>query len=83
MTPDKTKAKLKRKEKAGYVKEQLGKKYKGDELKEALEDIAELTKAGQLFTKDIYEAYIGEVKSRKTVVKALCIHIAHDCNLAC
>ena len=26
---------------------------------------------------------IEEVKKRKTVVKALCLHIAHDCNLAC
>lgn len=65
------------------ITEQLKNKYSTEDLKEALEDIAELTKAGQLFTKDTYEAYIGEVKSRKTVVKALCIHIAHDCNLAC
>ena len=83
MNPDHTEATLQSEETSAYVKEQLGEKYKEDELKEALEDIAELTKAGQLFTKDIYEAYIGEVKSRKTVVKALCIHIAHDCNLAC
>ena len=83
MNPDHTEATLQSEETSAYVKEQLGEKYKEDELKEALEDIAELTKEGQLFTKDIYEAYIGEVKSRKTVVKALCIHIAHDCNLAC
>ena len=29
---------------------------------------------GLLFTEDIYEEYINEVKSRKTVVKALCLH---------
>ncbi|MGO5051907.1 thioether cross-link-forming SCIFF peptide maturase [Lachnospiraceae bacterium LCP25S3_G4] len=57
--------------------------YKEEEIREAFEDIKELTKIGQLFTKDTYECYIGEVKKRKTVVKALCIHIAHDCNLAC
>ena len=41
----------------------------------------ELTEGGQLFVKDTYECMIEEVK--KTVVKALCLHIAHDCNLAC
>lgn len=61
----------------------LGETYPVEEIAEAFEDIKELAKAGQLFTKDVYEEYIGEVKKRKTVVKALCIHIAHDCNLAC
>ena len=35
------------------------------------------------FTPDIYEDYIIDFKKRETVVKALCLHIAHDCNLAC
>ncbi|WP_461809787.1 thioether cross-link-forming SCIFF peptide maturase [Faecalimonas sp.] len=61
----------------------LGQTYPVEEIAEAFEDIKELAEAGQLFTKDVYEEYIGEVKKRKTVVKALCIHIAHDCNLAC
>ena len=65
------------------VKEALKDCYPEAEIEEALEDIKELTKAGQLCTKDIYEQYIGDVKKRKTVVKALCLHIAHDCNLAC
>lgn len=57
--------------------------YPRQVLEEVLEAVAELTGRGQLFTPDIYEDYIGEVKKRKTVVKALCLHIAHDCNLAC
>ena len=57
--------------------------YTEDEVREALSDVAELTKAGQLFVEDTYECIIDEVKKRKTVVKALCLHIAHDCNLAC
>ncbi|EJW92239.1 radical SAM domain protein, partial [gut metagenome] len=48
--------------------------YPESDLKDAYGDIVELTEAGQLFTKDIYEQYIGEVKQRKTVVKALCLH---------
>ena len=60
-----------------------GKEADAEEVKEILESVTELTEAGQLFTEDIYEDYIDEVKQRKTVVKALCLHIAHDCNLAC
>ncbi len=65
------------------LEEKLGTTYKKEEIKEALSDIAELTKAGQLFTRDAFEDMIEVVKERKTVVKALCLHIAHDCNLAC
>lgn len=53
------------------------------EIKEAYEEVEELAKAGVLFTEDDYEDYICEFKERPTVVKALCLHIAHDCNLAC
>ncbi|MGB8454554.1 MAG: thioether cross-link-forming SCIFF peptide maturase [Anaerocolumna sp.] len=52
-------------------------------VSEAFGDIGELIEEGALFTEDIYENYISEFKSRQTVVKALCLHIAHDCNLAC
>lgn len=65
------------------LQEALKEKYPVEEIGEVYGDIKELAKAGQLFTKDIYEQYIGAVKQRKTVVKALCLHIAHDCNLAC
>lgn len=74
---------LKKEETVTGLLEALAGKYTESDLKDAYDDIAELTEAGQLFTKDIYEQYIGEVKQRKTVVKALCMHIAHDCNLAC
>lgn len=63
--------------------QKLGDKYEEKEIGDALEDVIELTEAGQLFVKDTYECMIEEVKKRKTVVKALCLHIAHDCNLAC
>jgi uncharacterized protein len=66
-----------------YLLERLGQTYSEEELKEVLEAVCELTGHGQLFTRDIYENYIGEIKQRKTVVKAMCLHIAHDCNLAC
>ena len=57
--------------------------YPAAEIEEAVEEVLELEKQGQLFAPDIYENYVFDFKNRKTVVKALCLHIAHDCNLAC
>ena len=54
-----------------------------NEIREAWEDIRELKEAGKLFTKDVYRELVMDFKKRQTVVKALCLHIAHDCNLAC
>ncbi len=53
------------------------------EVKECLDDIAELKATGQLFTHDEYESLAIDFKKRNTVVKALCLHIAHSCNLNC
>ena len=53
------------------------------EITEAVDEVLELEKNGQLFAPDIYENYVFDFKKRQTVVKALCLHIAHDCNLAC
>ena len=61
----------------------LGDRYESGQIREAWEDINELTREGRLFTRDVFEPMIDQVKQRKTVVKALCLHIAHDCNLAC
>ncbi len=58
-------------------------RYPREELTEALADVRELMEADQLFSEDVYEPYIQDFKERETVVKALCIHITHDCNLAC
>ena len=58
-------------------------KYTPAGIEEAIEECRELEEAGALFTEDIYENAIDAFKNRPTVVKALCLHIAHDCNLAC
>lgn len=65
------------------VKERLSGVYPAAEIGEALEEIQALIDMEQLFTEDIYKEYVADFKKRKTVVKALCLHIAHDCNLAC
>ncbi len=54
-----------------------------EEAAEAYGEIGELEASGELFSEDDYEPYIDNFKRRPTVVKALCLHIAHDCNLAC
>jgi len=57
--------------------------YSRADIEEAMKEIEQLKEEGSLFTEDIYKDYIMDFKKRKTVVKALCLHIAHDCNLAC
>lgn len=65
------------------AREELSSKYTQEELSEAFEDIEELIEREELFTADVYKNYVMDFKKRQTVVKALCLHIAHDCNLAC
>ena len=61
----------------------LSDRYSEKDIREAFQEVKELAEEGMLFTEDQYESYIFDVKQRSTVVKALCLHIAHDCNLAC
>lgn len=68
---------------ADGIVNRLKDKYSETDIREALEEIEELKKDEALFTEDAYEEYIGDFKKRPTVVKALCLHIAHDCNLRC
>ncbi|MBC7765346.1 MAG: thioether cross-link-forming SCIFF peptide maturase [Hyphomonadaceae bacterium] len=61
---------------------QLQEKYTSDALEEGYEEVAILKQQGLLFAQDSYEA-IATQFDQPTVVKALCLHIAHDCNLRC
>ncbi|MBE5908117.1 MAG: thioether cross-link-forming SCIFF peptide maturase [Lachnospiraceae bacterium] len=54
-----------------------------EELEEAYDEITSLKEEGSLFTKDEYEDRVIDYTKRPTVVKALCLHIAHACNLSC
>ena len=65
------------------TKASLVKKYGEKEVAEGIEEVETLKAEGALFTEDMYKDYIVDFKKRQTVVKALCLHIAHDCNLAC
>ena len=65
------------------VRDSLKDRYPEKEIEEVLEAMQALVDAEELFTKDTYREFVRDFKARKTVVKALCLHIAHDCNLAC
>ncbi len=57
--------------------------YDEEEIKEAYEEVAYLIGEESLFSEDAYEDYLEDFAKRETVVKALCLHVAHDCNLSC
>ncbi len=54
-----------------------------EELRACLEDVRALEKAGKLFSPDTFQPLAFDFKNRSAVVKALCLHVAHTCNLNC
>lgn len=54
-----------------------------EEFSELCEDIEQLKKEGKLFSEDPFRDYAFDFKKRQSVIKAMCLHVAHDCNLAC
>ena len=66
---------------------ELSEKYQDiekSELSECYDQLLELKNAGKLFTKDTFEPIAGDLKAKTAgVVKALCLHVAHTCNLNC
>ena len=53
------------------------------EVREVIGAVQGLKDAGKLFAPDIYADHAFDFKNRSTVVKALCLHVAHTCNLNC
>ena len=62
-------------------------KYKDiseEDIAECYADVEELKNSGKLFAEDTFQGMAGALKEKTAgVVKALCIHIAHTCNLNC
>ena len=54
-----------------------------DDVRECLDDVKTLKEQGKLFAPDVYADKAFDFKKRSTVVKALCLHVAHTCNLNC
>lgn len=66
-----------------HIMEKLLPVYGREQVETAYGECGELIQSGQLFSKDIYKEEIQSFAGRKTVVKALCLHAAHNCNLSC
>jgi uncharacterized protein len=64
------------------VVEKLKDKYTEEDLREACDDVDSLINENLLFSPDNYENNV-QFKNRKPVVKSMCLHVAHDCNLRC
>lgn len=65
-----------------YVIKKLENKYPLSEIEEAYEEAFSLYKDEKLFSKDIYENIVSE-KTILSPIKAVCLNVAHDCNLKC
>ena len=54
------------------------------DVEECYEQVCALRDGGRLFTSDSFEPMAGALKARTSgVIKALCLHVAHTCNLNC
>ena len=62
---------------------QFGGTYRPEMLQEAMDELDGLKEAEMMYTKDEYAPVLDQINARNPVVKALCLHIAHDCNLKC
>ena len=74
---------------AGEIVAAMLEKYSGQpevtegEIRAILESAEDLKAKGKLFAPDAYEHLAFDFKARNTVIKALCLHVAHTCNLTC
>ncbi|MDU4934024.1 MAG: thioether cross-link-forming SCIFF peptide maturase [Peptostreptococcaceae bacterium] len=64
------------------IVEALKDEYSAEQVLEACDEIANLEEEGLLYTEEVYSTHPSFV-DRKKVVKAMCLHVAHDCNLKC
>ncbi|MFT8318747.1 MAG: thioether cross-link-forming SCIFF peptide maturase [Sporolactobacillus sp.] len=53
------------------------------DVRDTLQDIEQLKAEEHLFSEDSYQDLSFNLKKRKTYVKALCLNVAHTCNLSC
>ena len=63
------------------IKAQLLQSYSEEEIKDAYDEVLELYQGEVLYSKDDYEQYANMMVA--SPIKAMCLHIAHDCNLRC
>ena len=64
------------------IVKKLEDRYDLEEIREALSEIKVLEKEGLLFSEDLYKTNPGVLKT-DGAVKAMCLHVSHDCNMRC
>ena len=73
----------------GMIKSKILEKYRGrpdvteEDIAACIGDVAELERNNKLFTPDTYGEMAAQYKDGSRTVKALCLHVAHTCNLNC
>ncbi len=78
-----------KKEPAEVIVSKILEKYKGredvtrEDVLLCIDDVRELEEAGKLFSVDEYESLAYNYKNNSNVIKAMCLHVAHTCNLNC
>lgn len=63
------------------IKSALADRYEASEIDDAISDIKELAAADMLFSDDDVDK--GSIERKEPVIKAMCLHVAHDCNMNC
>lgn len=61
----------------------LSSKYSREDIGEAYDEIKELEDDGSLYSEDLYRDIAMNMGEEPSFIKALCLNIAHDCNLRC
>jgi len=65
-----------------YVVQSLSDKHSKKEIIEAIDELKCLKEQGLLFSENPY-CDMEKAEEEKSIIKALCLHVAHDCNLRC
>ncbi len=73
---------------ADEIAEEISAKYAADgvtrqDCLDCIEDVKSLEQMQKLYTPDTYADMAFDFKNRNTVLKAMCLHVAHTCNLNC
>ena len=73
---------------ADEIAEEISAKYSADgvtkqDCLDCIEDVKSLEQMQKLYTPDTYADMAFDFKNRNTVLKAMCLHVAHTCNLNC
>ncbi|HHU30237.1 MAG TPA: thioether cross-link-forming SCIFF peptide maturase [Firmicutes bacterium] len=65
------------------TKEKLGSMFPGDEINAAFAEVKRLEEEGLLFSKERHLTAALRAEKENPSLKALCLHVSHDCNLRC